>query len=625
MFKQNFRTYIRTVTVVAGKGLSPEADGFRVDAVMRVQNDNMEFKDEDFCILAGDEQFPVRFEEENEDSVIRECLFSFLIPADLESSERVLPVYWCYHYGAQDELCRRIECHKLEFGDLFINHDDMEQICYPPSIDVNNDRTSFLYQSVSNLLSFTTREVYQSDFPEEQRKLEKAYARAHSWLWRGLNNKIVFWEKRCSRYEESGSVMFEKCIDEGLTNARYILDFNSPDYKRVPEKYRKYLVDRHSMMHYMLFFGAKTMISSETITHIMDVNSSNGKVRQWLRETPVRYAFLQHGVTYMTRIDRPGFSRGNGFAKHCKFVVSSELEAEELLKYGGYRRENLIMSGIPKFDRAIRKEDADKIMIMPTWRGFEWNVIRTDLTKSTYYRFIKRILKAIPEEYHDRIVVMPHPLVREFFKNDETLSRYYDPDRSHDQVLQETEVLITDLSSISYDAFFRGAKVIFDWEELSDTLDKSGMVSMMTEDLVFGDVIYDTNKLESLLPEIYGKPQRKEHQQRYRKIVAFDDRKNTDRCFKALKEAGYFELNRKEKISITPEMIEGLHNKKYTGFPVLQQDLEVVCNGNVLVKGLDYETAYRDNVEPGKGTVIVTGIGNYIGTVEQKFRIVKSD
>ena len=617
----SFRTYVRTVAVEAGKGLSSDADGFHVNAVMRIRNDDTELRDEDFCVLVGKEQYPVRFEEENEVSGIREASFSFVIPADLESSVRKLPVSWCYHHGTQEEVCRRIQCQKLEFGDLLLNYDDLGDICYPASVDVKNDRTSFLYQSSSNLLTYTTREVYQTDLPEEQRKLEKAYARAHSWFWRGLNNKIVFWEKHCSRYEESGSVMFEKCIDEGMTNARFILDFNSPDYKRVPKKYRKYLVDRHSMMHYMLFFGAKTMISSEAVTHLMDINPSSGRVRRWLRETPVRYVFLQHGVTYMTRIDRAGFCRGDGFAKHCKFVVSSELEAQELLDYGGYRRENLIISGMPKFDRAFREKDADKIMIMPTWRGYEWNLIRTDLTKSTYYQFIKRILDAIPEEFHDRIVVMPHPLVRDFFRNDETLSRYYDPDRSHDQVLQETEVLITDISSIAFDAFFRGANVIFDWEELSDMCAKGGLVSMMTEDLAFGDLVYDTNEIGKVLPEIYGKPQKEEYRQRYRKIVEFDDRKNTDRCFQAIKDAGYFELNKKEKVTITPEMVENVHNKKYTGFPVIQQDLEVVCGGNVLVKGLDYEITYQDNVGPGNAAVIVTGTGNYTGTVKKKFRI----
>jgi hypothetical protein len=40
-----------------------------------------------------------------------------------------------------------------------------------------------------------------------------------------------------------------------------------------------------------------------------------------------------------------------------------------------------------------------------------------------------------------------------------------------------------------------------------------------------------------------------------------------------------------------------------------------------LTEGTDYTLSYRDNVKPGTGTIIVTGIGNYTGTANYTFDI----
>ena len=41
------------------------------------------------------------------------------------------------------------------------------------------------------------------------------------------DNKIILFEKKSERYEESASVLFEKLIDEGYKNVFYILDKNN--------------------------------------------------------------------------------------------------------------------------------------------------------------------------------------------------------------------------------------------------------------------------------------------------------------------------------------------------------------------------------------------------------------
>ncbi len=44
-----------------------------------------------------------------------------------------------------------------------------------------------------------------------------------------------------------------------------------------------------------------------------------------------------------------------------------------------------------------------------------------------------------------------------------------------------------------------------------------------------------------------------------------------------------------------------------------------------LEEGLDYTVEYKNNIEPGEATAVITGVGDYYGTTEVKFNIVKDE
>ena len=56
--------------------------------------------------------------------------------------------------------------------------------------------------------------------------------------------------------------------------------------------------------------------------------------------------------------------------------------------------------------------------------------------------------------------------------------------------------------------------------------------------------------------------------------------------------------------------------KTYTGSPIKPS----VSSGS-LNKGTDYDVSYGENVNAGKGTVVITGVGDYVGQVTYAFRI----
>ena len=351
---------------------------------------------------------------------------------------------------------------------------------------------------------------------------------------------ILMYEKKSARYEESASVLYENLIDQGYRNVWYIIDKDSEDVQRIPEKYRKNLIWKMSFRHCWYFFACKKFIGTEMLAHAFEVRPFNTLVLRKLNERDKTYVFLQHGVMYMISLDsgsRNFFRVGDKYDNYA-VVVSSKLERDHFVDLGGYDMEQVLISGLPKFDRNRWNEGADRIVIMPTWRAWEYNQARIDFTQTKYYQFISRIFYAIPEEYRDKITILPHPLVFDIIRDTQTeLSPWMELDTQYNSILEDTKLLITDYSSIAYDAFYRGANVIFCWEELQYALENYGENAklMLNETNVFGDVCYDTDTIREAFLKNYTDGQQEKYIRRYSRIVEFHDGKNTERLIALLK------------------------------------------------------------------------------------------
>ena len=99
---------------------------------------------------------------------------------------------------------------------------------------------------------------------------------------------------------------------------------------------------------------------------------------------------------------------------------------------------------MPKFDHSIQNENADRILIMPTTRNFEYSVIRDDTENSTYYKFSKKVIESVPDDLKDKITYIPHPLInRVMGKTD--LEKYMSDETNYDELLKDTCLLITEM------------------------------------------------------------------------------------------------------------------------------------------------------------------------------------
>lgn len=400
---------------------------------------------------------------------------------------------------------------------------------------INDDLVCYFRQTKLNSIALTVRNPNITDKFINKFKILMAKIVSMLTLSKDI---ILLYEKEANKYEESASMVYERLIDLGYDNSYFVIRKNSKHVDFIDEKYRKNIIWAFTFKHYLYFFKCHKFIGTESVPHVIELRTANRFITKRYIKKNYKQVFLQHGVMYMIALDantRSGFRKnGNEMPMDAKIVVSSKKEAEHFTKLGGFSEEDMYITGLPFYDRTIRKKDADKIVIMLTWRTWDYNLLVSNYKEASYYKFIKKIIENIPSQYYDKLYLLPHPLVLSKFKNID-LNKWIPDIKSYDKILEETDLLITDYSSIAYSAFYRGSNVIFCWDELDKCMKKYKSHLMLNSKNVFGDVTYNCKNLGELIKDNYKKSQKELYVKRYKEIVEFSDNKNTDRLIECLK------------------------------------------------------------------------------------------
>lgn len=463
-------------------------------------------------------------------------IYSFSVPmADVVN----LPATNMVALEYKDQYGFIVQCHILYWSllKMFLG------LRGPMNIDEESSTVAIFRQSQKKRLNIYVRSVNVTD--KFSHRVKQAIAYGLSLLWHSEKAKklVLLYEKNSSKYEESASVLFENLIDSGYKNAYFIVTKDYEFFDRIPEKYLSNIIYKYSFKHYLYFFKSKTFIGTEAIAHSIDLKTFNLLALRKIASKNLNYVFLQHGVMYMVSLNsesRKMFKRKNLNGKY-RVVVSSQAESDHFTTLGRHYDEDIYITGLPKFDRNTHNENADKIVIMPTWRPWEINEARTDFTQTPYFKMLMKLYDAVPEHLKEKVIILPHPLiVNELSKLSETLTKKIVLDARYDDILKDTAVLITDYSSIAYDAFYRGARVIFYWEEKDYCMMQYGpsTVLMLNEENVYGDYAYNDENLGEIIEKNYNNLQTEEQKTRYAKLVNFHDGKNTERLINFLKEDG---------------------------------------------------------------------------------------
>ena len=350
----------------------------------------------------------------------------------------------------------------------------------------------------------------------------------------------LFYEKFSSKAEEGAFDLFIKARKSSQKSKNYfVIDEHSEDYDKI--KNERNVIKKYSAKYYWLVFNANNFISTEAPIHLNILRSNNRALRRSQCDKP--FIFLQHGITYLK-------CQGDGstFAKDKEgqasyIVVGSEKEKDAVVDMLNMQEEQVLNTGLPIFSKIdykhINDYSEDVITIMLTWKPYEEQLYNFE--ESTYYKntieIYEMLKKYIPSE---KIVIIPHPKVYDLLANTDMKDSIWLGKIS--EVLAKTKLLITDYSSVCYNAFYQGAGVIFYQPDLEKYEQENGPL-IPNDDEYVGYRAFNMKQLEEIID--YSVKNKKinlnvvrteEFEKRYKTINEFSDGKNIDRIYSILKD-----------------------------------------------------------------------------------------
>ena len=347
----------------------------------------------------------------------------------------------------------------------------------------------------------------------------------------------LFYEKYAGKVEEGAFDLFRQCINSKNSKNYFIIDKNSPDYEKI--KNLKSVVVKHSLRYYWLIYNSESFISTEAPLHINILRSNNKYLRKVLLEK--KFIFLQHGVTYLKAHQKNSAYRNGKEAEPTYIVAGSEKEKDVICDMLKIDEDRVWNTGLPIFDTIEYKhnnnETDDFITIMLTWKPYEEHLY--DFKVSSYYKNVMELcdilLKYIEK---DKICIIPHPKVLNLLMNTDIKDQVWQGPIS--EVLSKSKLLITDYSSVAYNAFYQGAGIIFYQPDLRVYEKENGKL-IPKEGEYIGKRAFNINQFENIIKETIKdgkidlyKIRTDEFEDIYKTINEFYDSENMERIYQKL-------------------------------------------------------------------------------------------
>ena len=360
------------------------------------------------------------------------------------------------------------------------------------------------------------------------------------WDKKDREYNIKLFQRALSNMTTYLRACYKKCKAESKKSKNYfVIDKNSEDYAKI--KNEKNVVKKYSFKYYWLIYKANYFIASEAPSHLNILRSNNKYFRKATYDK--KLIFLQHGIIYMKNLGlNSSFKKGKE-GESILFLASSEKERDVIVDMLDYSEEEIMKTGLLMYDaikyKHINEESKDIVTVMLTWKPYEESLF--DFKESSYYKYTIDLYNMLKEKIDTKnIRIIPHPKAKAMLMQTDLKDLLWDGKIS--EVLEETKLLITDYSSICYNAFYQGAGVIFYQPDLEKYEEENGKL-IPNDDEYIGYRVLNNNDLEKVLDKIIenkkiklSEARTKEQEKIYETINEFHDGKNTERVLKKLKE-----------------------------------------------------------------------------------------
>lgn len=404
--------------------------------------------------------------------------------------------YWDFYLEDEHQNLIRINNPNLKTHTLisrtrmFSYKFDNKKILYP-----------FFHESKSLSLIYRLEEEYDDRKYRINEILARLLYLAFKWYFDSRRNWMVF-EKRSETAQDNAFYFFKYCVDEKkIKNIYFVIKRESNDGERL-EKYRKNIVYFMSIRHLILIQSCKLIISSEAKGHGYIWRANRGIYLKILNQK--KQVFLQHGVLGLKKVGEIFNSSITSSNKVELFVASSEYEKELIINNFGYNSNQVILTGLPRWDHLIDKSDNYKeILCMPTFRNWLEEVDEKEFLKSSYFKEYQNLINSkelhlLLDKYNYKFFFCLHPKNIRYVSCFSTTSNNVEivsPNSIHiNELIMRSSLLVTDYSSVAWDMLYLKKAILFYHFDLEEYIKHQGSY-LNLRNKIFSNVVYNKSEL----------------------------------------------------------------------------------------------------------------------------------
>lgn len=318
------------------------------------------------------------------------------------------------------------------------------------------------------------------------------------WDMRGI---VLLYEKFCKCAQDNAYYMFLYYMKKGGRDKRrtyYVIDSREPDVKQLAG-YEKNVLEFMSLRHMIYLQAAKLLMSTDSIKHAYQWRGINTPIYD--KMVTKKSVFLQHGVMALKKVEY--IYRKSGGNKTDLFIASSPVEQKIISEYFRYRKQEIPITGLARWDALEDKQKERIVLFMPTWRNWIMEVGTEQFLQTEYYQKYMEILgskrlETMLKQYNAKMVFCMHPKFREFIGEFKTAGEHIQlfdySNKPINQQIMEASMMVTDYSSVSWDMYYLGKPVIFYQFDYDRYMEYQGSYIDMTTDL-FGDRVLTVDEL----------------------------------------------------------------------------------------------------------------------------------
>lgn len=337
--------------------------------------------------------------------------------------------------------------------------------------------------------------------------------------------------------QDNGFAFFEYCINNRKNkNVFYISKKNNKDKEKL-QPYKNKILIYNSFKHFFYYELAQYLIVSHGIRDVMP-----SLFHDEIYKNKKDIIYLQHGIIAMKKVY---FNKKSYNNKIFKFVVTSDREKEILVNKMNFNEEQVIVTGLARFDKLLNKDsDKKRILIMPTWRDWEINNRETFIS-SKFYRSYCGLLKnnelnEILKKNNIELKFYPHIEIQkkymDLFENiNDNINIVKLGEETVQDLIKECSLMITDYSSVALDFNYLKKPVIFYQFDLDDyTHYRGSFIDLKTQ--LPGDICENSDEVVQSIKK-YINDDFKYNEQYFEnsmKFYKYRDKNNCKRIYKAI-------------------------------------------------------------------------------------------